>query len=190
MKIKSLLVCFLAVTALSLTSCKKENYAEKFVGTYNASMTPEMTISIPALESQEVIEGETIDGLTFTIGQVGESQDVNIIFPLPEVDVEDIAELGIELPQSIILGGTCDETGLHIDGLTLNQTLPIEELGMSVAINITIGAATITDPASMSWTQSISGTLDITTTPIMEGLPEVTIEGTISGGVKINATKQ
>ena len=79
MKIKSLLVCFLAVAALSLTSCKKENYAEKFVGTYNASITPELTISIPEMETEEVIEGETLEGLTFTISQVGDSQDVNII---------------------------------------------------------------------------------------------------------------
>ena len=35
MKIKTLLVCFLTVAAISLTSCKKENYAEipeDFVG--------------------------------------------------------------------------------------------------------------------------------------------------------------
>ena len=192
MKIKSLLVCFLAVAALSLTSCKKENYAEKFVGTYNASITPELTISIPEMETEEVIEGETLEGLTFTISQVGDSQDVNIIFPLPEFDAEDMdmTELGIELPQSIVLGGTCDETGLHINGLTLNQTLPIEDLGMSIAVNITIGNATIADPASMSWTQSVGGTLNITIAPIMEGMPEMTIDGTISGGIKINATKQ
>ena len=192
MKIKSLLVCFLAVAALSLTSCKKENYAEKFVGTYNASITPELTISIPAMESEEVIEGETLEGLTFTISQVGDSQDVNIVFPLPEVDAEDMdmTELGIELPQSIVLGGTCDETGLHINGLSLNQTLPIEDLGMSIAVNITIGDATIADPASMSWTQSVDGTLNITMAPIMEGMPEMTFDGTISGGIKFNATKQ
>lgn len=192
MKIKSLLVCFLAVAALSLTSCKKENYAEKFVGTYNASITPELTISIPAMETEEVIEGETLEGLTFTISQVGDSQDVNIIFPLPEVDAEDMdmTELGIELPQSIVLGGTCDETGLHINGLSLNQTLPIEDLGMSIAVNITIGNATIADPASMLWTQSVGGTLNITMAPIMEGMPEMTFDGTISGGIKFNATKQ
>ena len=192
MKIKSLLVCFLAVAALSLTSCKKENYAEKFVGTYNASITPELTISIPAMETEEVIEGETLEGLTFTISQVGDSQDVNIIFPLPEFDAEDMdmTELGIELPQSIVLGGTCDETGLHINGLALNQTLPIEDLGMSIAVNITIGNATIADPASMSWTQSVSGTINITMAPIMEGMPEMTFDGTISGGIKFNATKQ
>lgn len=192
MKIKSLLVCFLAVAALSLTSCKKENYAEKFVGTYNASVTPELTISIPAMETEEVIEGETIEGLTFTISQVGDTQDVNIVFPLPEFDEEDMdmTELGIELPQSIVLGGTCDETGLHINGLALNQTLPIEDLGMSIAVNITIGNATIADPASMSWTQSVSGTINITMAPIMEGMPEMTFDGTISGGIKFNATKQ
>lgn len=188
MKIKSLLVCFLAVAALSLTSCKKENYAEKFVGTYNASITPELTISIPAMETEEVIEGETLEGLTFTISQVGDSQDVNIIFPLPEFDAEDMdmTELGIELPQSIVLGGTCDETGLHINGLSLNQTLPIEDLGMSIAVNITIGNATIADPASMSWTQSVGGTINIT----MALMPEKPIDGTISGGIKFNATKQ
>ncbi|MBR6775867.1 MAG: hypothetical protein IKM23_09210 [Bacteroidales bacterium] len=192
MKIKSLLVCFLAVAALSLTSCKKENYAEKFVGTYNASVTPELTISVPAMETEEVIEGETLEGLTFTISQVGDTQDVNIVFPLPEFDEEDMdmTELGIELPQSIVLGGTCDETGLHINGLALNQTLPIEDLGMSIAVNITIGNATIADPASMSWTQSVSGTINITMAPIMEGMPEMTFDGTISGGIKFNATKQ
>lgn len=192
MKIKSLLVCFLAVAALSLTSCKKENYAEKFVGTYNASITPELTISIPAMETEEVIEGETLEGLTFTVSQVGDSQDVNIIFPLPEFDAEDMdmTELGIELPQSIVLGGTCDETGLHINGLTLNQTLPIEDLGMSIAVNITIGNATIADPASMLWTQSVGGTLNITMTPNTEGVPEMTFDVTISGGIKFNATKQ
>ena len=144
------------------------------------------------METEEVIEGETLEGLTFTISQVGDTQDVNIVFPLPEFDEEDMdmTELGIELPQSIVLGGTCDETGLHINGLALNQTLPIEDLGMSIAVNITIGNATIADPASMSWTQSVSGTINITMAPIMEGMPEMTFDGTISGGIKFNATKQ
>ncbi len=195
MKIKSLLVCFLAVAALSLTSCKKENYAEKFVGTYNASVTPELTISVPSIDSEEVIEGETIEGLTFTISQVGESQDVTITFPISESFMEDItdgefAELGIELTETTVMTGTCDETGLHIDGITFNQTIPVEELGMSIAANIELGGATIADPASMVWSHLITGSLDIVMAPIMEGLPEIAIEAMISGGVKFNATKQ
>ena len=131
MKIKTLLVCFLAV-ALSLTSCKKENYAEKFVGNYSGSLTPELTISVPAMESEEVIEGETFEGLTFSIAQVGETQDVTMTFPLEGLfDMEDFEGMegleGMELPQVFVLNGTCDETGLHLNGFTFNQTIPIVE---------------------------------------------------------------
>ena len=195
MKIKTLLVCFLAV-ALSLTSCKKENYAEKFVGNYSGSLTPELTISVPAMESEEVIEGETFEGLTFSIAQVGETQDVTMTFPLEGLfDMEDFEGMegleGMELPQVFVLNGTCDETGLHLNGFTFNQTIPIVELGMTVAVNINLGNATIAEPTpAISWTSELSGTINMTMPPMMEGMPETTIEATIAGGLKINATKQ
>lgn len=45
MKIKTLLVCFLAVCTLSLTSCKKnKDYTENFVGSYELTMTPKFGI--------------------------------------------------------------------------------------------------------------------------------------------------
>lgn len=195
MKIKTLLVCFLAV-ALSLTSCKKENYAEKFVGNYNGTLTPSVTISIPEMEMEEVIEGETLEGLTFSIAQVGETQDVSVTFPLEGLlDLEDFEEMegfeGIEIPQVFVLNGTCDETGLHLNGLALNQTLPIVELGAEVTVNLSLGNATIAEPTpAISWTSELTGTLVITIPPMMEDMPEMTIEATIAGGLKIDATKQ
>ena len=194
MKIKTLLVCFLAV-ALSLTSCKKENYAEKFVGTYIGTLTPELTISVPAMESEEVIEGETVEGLTFSIAQVGETQDVTVTFPLEGLlDMEDLEALegleGVELPQVFVLNGTCDELGLHLNGFTFNQTIPVEEMGMTVAVNVTLGNATIAEPTPMvSWTPELSGTIVITMPPMMEGMEEMTIEATIAGGLKVDAQK-
>lgn len=192
MKIKTLLVCFLAV-ALSLTSCKKENYAEKFSGSYNGTLTPELTISAPELGTEEVIEGETIEPFLFSISQVGETQDVNVIIPLSGLlyeDWEDLNEYGVQLPENLVLSGTCDETGLHINGLTLNQTVTLDEyFGYVVGINMTLGGATIPDWSSMLWTSPLNGTITITVPPMMEGMEEMTFEGTISGNLKINAEK-
>ena len=141
MKIKTLLICFLAVTALSLTSCKKENYAEKFVGTYyNSTVLPtDIKLSIPSLEMEEDFEYEQLENVVITIAQVGETQDVTIAFPI-NLDAEiqeEVGEyeemLGVEIPDIIVLTGTCDETGLHINPYTFTQSVYLmEEFGVSL----------------------------------------------------------
>ena len=197
MKIKTLLVCFLAVAALSLTSCKKENYAEKFVGNYVATVTPNLTISSSEIGS-EAVEAEPIEGIAFTIAQVGETQDVTLTFPIPEFALEDLeiteeelAAMGIELPEAIVLSGTCDETGLHCGGLSFDQTLTLplyEGMNLDITINLSLGNETIAEPVNntISWNSAVSGKF-IVEIPGMEGMTE---ESTISGNIQFNATKQ
>lgn len=197
MKIKTLLVCFLTVAAISLTSCKKENYAEKFVGNYVATATPNLTITAPGAEP-EVIEAEPMEGLTFSIAQVGETQDVTVVFSIPELSLEDLditeeelAAMGIEIPESIVLNGTCDETGLHMNGLAFEQTLTLplfDGMNFDVTIDLGLGNATIAEPVNnkISWNSTVSGKI-IVAVPGMEGMAEDTA---ISGGIKFDATKQ
>ena len=192
MKIKTLLVCFLAVT-LSLTSCKKENYAEKFVGNYNGTFTPELTISVPLMEESLEIDGEAEEGLIFTIDQVGETQNVNVTFPLEGIlDMEDVEYFdGIELPQFFVLNGTCDELGLHLNEFTFNQTFNTEEVVATIDFKISIANETIEAPNPViSWTSELSGTMVITLLPMIEGMPEITVEAIVTGSFKVNATKQ
>lgn len=198
MKIKTLFVCFLAVATISLTSCKKENYAEKFVGNYVATATPDLTISAPEAGS-EAIEAETMEGLAFSISQVGDSQDVNLSFPIPEIDwedleitEEDLAAMGVVIPEAFLLSGTCDETGLHLNDFTFNQTfsLPLYEgINLDITLGLTLGGATIAEPVNnvISWNTPVNGTISISMPEMPEEMVETT---TLSGGIQFNATKQ
>lgn len=186
MKIKTFFICFLAVCAISLSSCKKENYAAKFVGNYVTTLTPNLQVLMFGEVVAETTDEDVIEGVTFNISQVGESQDVNMTFTIPEI--EESAELPIEIPNAVILNGTCDETGLHLSGYPLSESISIPELGMDIAINVGLGSATIAEPVNnvISWTSSLIGTIGIT----MPDMPEANMEATIDGGIKFNATKQ
>lgn len=170
MKLKTILVCFLAVCAVSLTSCKKENYAEKFVGTYNMSITPSVSIEIMG-QQQQIGGNESIDGLKCTIAQVGETQDVTITIT------------DAEMP--IVLNATCDETGMVLKSMTISETIQdAEELG-EITLDVTVGGATAAVPTNgnITWTSSVTGKIGMN----LMGMP---IESELSGNVKFNGIKQ
>ncbi|MBQ8222308.1 MAG: hypothetical protein IJZ87_03015 [Bacteroidales bacterium] len=180
-----------------MTSCKKENYAEKFVGNYVATATPNLTISAPEAGS-EAIEAETMEGLAFSISQVGDSQDVNLSFPIPEINwedleitEEDLAAMGIVIPEAFLLSGTCDETGLHLNAYNFDQTfsLPLEGINLDITLGLTLGGATIAEPVNnvISWNTPVNATISISMPEMPEEMVETT---TLSGGIQFNATKQ
>lgn len=182
MKIKSLLVCMLAVVAISLSSCKKDdvNYAQDFVGTYSMTLTPSITATVPVPGMGELpIEEEyfeSFDGVKCTIKEtVSNSVMVTIV-------VENVPLFNIK--------GTCDEAGMHLETYKFNQTLPTgEELG-DLALNISLGSATVAAPTNgkISWTTTLAGTLGMD----MEVMPGVVvpIEAELAGNMAFAGTKQ
>ena len=175
MKIKSLLVCMLAVVAISLSSCKK-NYAENFVGTYSMTLTPSITATVPGMGELPIEDFESFDGVKCTIKEtVSNSVTVNI---------------GMENVPLFIIKGTCDEAGMHLDTYKFNQTIPAgEELG-DLALNINLGSATVAAPTNgkISWTTTLAGTLGMD----MEVMPGVVvpIEAELAGNMAFAGTKQ
>lgn len=184
MKIKSLLVCMLAVVAISLSSCKKDdvNYAQDFVGTYSMTLTPSITatatVPVPGMGELPIEEEyfESFDGVKCTIKEtVPNSVTVNI---------------GVENVPLFIIKGTCDEAGMHLETYKFNQTIPAgEELG-NLALNISLGSATVAAPTNgkISWTTTLAGTLGMD----MEVMPGVVvpIEAELAGNMAFAGTKQ
>lgn len=178
MKIKSLLVCMLAVVAISLSSCKKDdvNYAENFVGTYSMTLTPSITATLPSGEELPIEDFDSFDGVKCTIKEtVSNSVTVSIF-------VENVPLFNIK--------GTCDEAGMHLDTYKFDQTIPAgEELG-DLALNISLGSATVAAPTNgkISWTTTLAGTLGMD----MEVMPGVVvpIEAELAGNMAFAGTKQ
>ena len=178
MKIKSLLVCMLAVVAISLSSCKKDdvNYAENFVGTYSMTLTPSITATVPGMGELPIEDFDSFDGVKCTIKEtVSNSVTVSIF-------VENVPLFNIK--------GTCDEAGMHLETYKFNQTIPAgEELG-DLALNINLGSATVAAPTNgkISWTTTLSGTLGMD----MEVMPGVVVpvEAELAGNMAFAGTKQ
>lgn len=178
MKIKSLLVCMLAVVAISLSSCKKDdvNYAENFVGTYSMTLTPSITATVPTMGELPIEDFDSFDGVKCTIKEtVSNSVTVSIF-------VENVPLFNIK--------GTCDEAGMHLDTYKFDQIIPAgEELG-DLALNINLGSATVATPTNgkISWTTTLSGTLGMD----MEVMPGVVVpvEAELAGNMAFAGTKQ
>ena len=128
----------LAVVAISLSSCKKDdvNYAQDFVGTYSMTLTPSITatVPVPGMGELPIEDFDSFDGVKCTIKEtVSNSVMVTIV-------VENVPLFNIK--------GTCDEAGMHLDTYKFNQTIIAgEELG-NLALNISLGSATVAAPTN------------------------------------------
>lgn len=177
MRFKTLLVCFLAVCAVSLTSCKKEkneeNYAKNFVGSYEMSIIP--TLSLEIMNQQlELISGQTINGVTCDIAQVGNSQDVTVSINIPELG----------MPAPFVMNATCSADGMALKDFTMPFSIPVEEMG-SVDLSLTLGGLTVAAPVNgkISWTSGISGTASLN----VGGIP---VAGGLTGNIIFDGTKK
>lgn len=183
MKIKTLFFCFLAVCAISLTSCdKNKDYTENFVGSYELTMTPDFELSvvsdIPGIEDMmgigDLVEIDPIEGVSCNISKVGDDNDVNVTLSYNEEG--EIMPLGV-------FSGTCDETGIHLKSMTYKETLTddLTEIG-DVVIDFTIGGATIAMPVNgkINWTSSVNGSLSLNVPTEIANIPiKINIEGSL-----------
>lgn len=166
---KTLLVCFLAV--LALTSCNKKKYVENYVGTYNMSLTPALTMTLMG-EEQEIAP-EAVSGFVCVISQVGNSAEVTVTITENESGATPV----------FVANAECDETGMHINAMTITETMSNETLG-DMDLNITLDATTALEPVNgqISWESNVSGTVGLS----VMGLK---VEAPLSGKVKFNGTK-
>lgn len=198
MKIKTLLVCFLAVCTLSLTSCSKKNkdYTENFVGNYDLTITPsalEMSVDsdvdIPGLDEMigESLAGDlsdigTLDGVLCNISKVGNGNDVNVTLS--------VKEEGQVIPLGVIKG-SCDEVSLQLNSMTINQTLSDEMTGIGdVSIKLTLGSSAIQTPVNgkISWTSGLTGSIGMDI-PTEMGI-NIPITLNITGNLDMLGTKK
>ena len=190
MKIKTLLVCFLAVCAVSLTSCKKnKDYTENFVGNYTLTMTPNFELSvesdIPGMEDMLDISDmgaiEPIEGVSCNIAKVGDGNDVNVTLSMTEDGK--VVPLGV-------LSGTCDEVGLNLKSMTINETISGEITSMGdLSLELTLGSSTIAEPVNgkINWTSGVDGKVVIS---IPTGVVDVPVTVVITGIVNFVGTKK
>ncbi len=183
MKVRTFLVCFLAVCAVSLTSCKgNKDYTEKFVGNYELTLTPNMEIivesEIPGIENLLNLGAmgsmEPMDDVLCSIEKVGEDNDVKVT-----LSYEDDGEV---LPL-FAFTGTCDKTGLCLNSLTFSESVVGDMTDMGdVTMEMTIGSSTIEAPVNgkINWTSSVSGVMNLNISTELIELPiTINITGTI-----------
>ena len=122
MKIRTLLICFLALSSLALSSCKKTEpkekygrYSEDFVGEYSLTVTPSLT--------------------TFSDGGEVQSFPISTLEDVPcIIDQCDKSNNGVHIyvgrtAQNINFIGNCDENGMYIYEGIIKTKIETEEYG-------------------------------------------------------------
>jgi len=134
---KRLLICFLAVGALALTSCNK-NYAEDFVGTYNSIQTMNVTVTCTVMgQTDTETEIDTVRD-TIVIALAGDDGGVTLTNPMGEG----------------VIKGTVDKNGLHID----NQTITESDEDGTYSITFAFPIIEAPQNGKLAWTSDITGT--------------------------------
>lgn len=190
MKVRTFLICFLAVCAAALTSCNgNKDYTENFVGNYELTMTPNFEVAveseIPGID--DMFDFDDIDATDFSddvicsIVKVGEDNDVKVTLSYEEDG---------EVVTVFAFTGTCDKTGLCLNSLTFSESVAGDMTDMGdVTIEMTIGSSTIGTPVDgkISWTSSVSGTIEIN---ILTEVVELPIAINITGSIDFVGVKK
>lgn len=147
MRFKTLLLCFLAVCAVSLTSCKKEknennkeDYTKNFVGSYD--MTIKSIRNIHNLENDQLVVDTINEKGMCNIVQVGDSQNVTLTMDIPTF-----------VPITFDINGTCNENGIVLNEYNIQY---MEEEG---ALSYVVKASTMQLPVDgkITWESEYSG---------------------------------
>lgn len=141
---KNLIICLVAACGLMFGSCKKTNYAEDFVGNYNVTITPTLTVTIPVLGNQAV----PMDPITTTctIALNGDDGDVTATM------------------NGQTFKGTADKDGLQLDPNSYSGT--IASMGsytdVHYTVNFTHPVIKVPTNGTMSWNAPTTGTATVT----------------------------
>lgn len=186
MKVKSLFFCLIAVFAVTLSSCDKDNnkdkvvvvnYADDFKGTYTMTMKPSISMKIVGIESETPIESIEVSGKCVIASAI---KDKTVVTLYDENDTP-----------MLLFAGTCDNTGMHLSSYDVAQEdLYLgEELGY-VSMNITLGSATVAKPTNgvISWATALTGTIGMEK-EVAPGF-SVPVEAELSGNMNFSGTKQ
>ena len=155
MKIKSLLICLIAVVTIAFSSCKPdpitdpENYTEDFVGKYTMTMTASWTLVD--------LEGIKLDAVGTTDCEVVEVSDNNVkiyIYNGSKIDCT--------------INGKCDENGLHLENFEYLyiESEYLEDYGyqLTMAFDLLFGGVTVDRQynGNISWESPIiMGSLEL-----------------------------
>ncbi len=148
MKIKTLLVFFLAVCAMSLTSCNKGKYVQNYVGTYNMTVTPVLTMTL--MGEQQDFPTDAIGGFVCVISQIENSAEVSVTITENAAGATPLFEATAE----------CDELGMHINEVQINETMSDETFG-NMDMNVIVKSATALEPVGgqISWESNVGGSI-------------------------------
>lgn len=146
MKSKHLFFSLLAFAMLVMSSCseKDTDYAERFIGEYNITLTPNLVATIDM--GQIPI---TFEKITTTCNIVKEDDKGNVKIVIEPIN----GVIG-----RIELEAFCDGLGMHIEDYSYNGSIAINEID-KINCNIKLKGSTVsyTSTKTYSWNSSVTG---------------------------------
>ncbi len=134
---KKFIVCAFAAMAVLFASCGKD-YAEQYVGTYDAELTQEVNV---LGQTQSVSDNGPVQ-----IVATGDNGEVDILF-LEEGSNEAV----------MTMKGIADKEGLHVQKFEMTEN--DDEMSMSMSFAEALGTF---DGDVLSWKSDMTGTMTIT----------------------------
>ena len=143
MKIKTLLVGFVLITMLGISSCKKKNdYTQLYTGDYKVTITQNLTVVAP-IYGEIPLQEEYIYGTAQIVKDENEGDsNVKILMSFSEGGI-------------YYLDAYCDQTNMQIKNKKVNITHSISNYN-NVRFEYTLEGGTAA-PQNISWTSSVSG---------------------------------
>ncbi len=151
MKVKIFLICFLSLCAISLSSCKKDNYSDKFVGAYDMKATPYLFLH-NVMGEEEALPPGYIDSFICSISETERKDVVNI-------SITEQGGLMVDAPV-FTFKAVCSETGMTIEETNINKNITLSN-GSTAVLNITTSSTHVDLPVNnmLSWKMILEGTV-------------------------------
>lgn len=148
---KKLLVCLLALCALTFTSCNPEPivYANDYVGEYTLTMTPSLTLV-------------GLDGIELTAVAVTDCEITKISDNSVKIYIYDENKI------DCVINGRCDENGLHLENfeykIYTSEYIEEDYFQLTMIIDLLLGGVTVNKQynGNISWESPvIVGSLEL-----------------------------
>ncbi len=150
---KKLLVCLLALCALTFTSCNPDPepivYANDYVGEYTLTMTPSLTLV-------------GLDGIELTAVAVTDCEITKISDNSVKIYIYDENKI------DCVINGRCDENGLHLENfeyeIYTSEYIEEDDFQLTMIIDLLLGGVTVDKQynGNISWESPvIVGSLEL-----------------------------
>ncbi len=146
---KNFILCLVAFCAVLFTGCKEDNPAEAYVGSYNLTVTPHLTVTAPMIGTIELPTAPYT--VSCTIALDGDEGKV--------IATTDLTE--------DLMHGVATEEGLQFDPINASMTYHLDDFGdFSFTGVVTFPLVTFPDGVNATWESTVTGTATLSTLPV------------------------